>query len=718
MKKNILLSIVAMAAIAFAQNNCPHPAFCKAVDNGEIDKAAKMYKNLGLTGIYCPSNLSLKDFEKIYYNEENAFIYCNAKFQREYGNSICSNKKNGQKCISFLKLYDINLWTKEMNDFYTSYGDDVCKSSVKDFEACLSLYDVNKNLWKNEWTENWLKWLGKNVCASKDDSIRCNSLLNKYYPKNNNGEISKIYNILVKNYLKNKVFVKSKKLKNKKVVKYISTIEKDRLIDIAYYIIVQAQSFFAWDMDMIEILALYNSVFGKECILVADAWGDKEPLCNPLQKGFHFAELIDFRNVCSKGRYERQVLNLGWDDYEQLYEFDRSLCRDNNCSIGCLYHNDIQDPMVLNNEGLLSKVLSEYKQSANINDRAILRLCRLSFEIDKKVEKQMGFEVFSCKKTFEKYNKVCTKEMLNRIIVTNLNEEHHNHRSDFVVCDTAGWRMANEYESFVGVCNEADFGKVVYDFPNDTIICDKKERRWISAARREKILGSCTKNDQGKKTYGMVCNNLNWEQNNKGDDLVDSRDGHVYKTVKIGNRVWMAENLNYDPGKKGYKTYCYEDSLKNCDKYGRLYSYEVALNRYSRDIPSDDSVLDQGICPDGWHIPNKNEWRELINYIGTDAKKWKSISDKWIGFDNYNECETQGFGFDVYGFSVKPAGCRSAENFSPYQGKYKEACFWSSTIMQENYPYFLCVGDKNVSVGDGGADPYIGYSFSIRCLKN
>jgi len=73
--------------------------------------------------------------------------------------------------------------------------------------------------------------------------------------------------------------------------------------------------------------------------------------------------------------------------------------------------------------------------------------------------------------------------------------------------------------------------------------------------------------------------------------LTDPRDGKKYKTVKIGTQTWMAENLNY--ASEGSR--CYDGKPENCNKYGRLYFWKDALE----------------VCPTGWHLASKKEWKEL-----------------------------------------------------------------------------------------------------------
>ena len=117
--------------------------------------------------------------------------------------------------------------------------------------------------------------------------------------------------------------------------------------------------------------------------------------------------------------------------------------------------------------------------------------------------------------------------------------------------------------------------------------------------------------------------------------MKDSRDGQTYKTVKIGKQVWMAENMNYDIK----HSYCYDNNPENCEKYGRLYTWAAA----------------NYVCPEGWHLPTKEEFEILMSNVGEIETAGKMLKSKqgWEPYEHEFEHALQdGNGIDKYGFGV------------------------------------------------------------------
>jgi len=114
-----------------------------------------------------------------------------------------------------------------------------------------------------------------------------------------------------------------------------------------------------------------------------------------------------------------------------------------------------------------------------------------------------------------------------------------------------------------------------------------------------------------------------------GSTLTDPRDNKTYKTVKIGEQVWMAENLSYEA--EGSK--CYDDKPDNCKKYGRLYNWKTANE----------------VCPNGWHLPSQEEWGTLTDFFGG----WRVAGKKIKAKSGWNK---NGNGTDDFGFAALPGG--------------------------------------------------------------
>ena len=178
--------------------------------------------------------------------------------------------------------------------------------------------------------------------------------------------------------------------------------------------------------------------------------------------------------------------------------------------------------------------------------------------------------------------------------------------------------------------------------------------------------------------------------------LLDPRDGKGYKIIKIGRQLWMAENLNYEYNNKSARSSCYDDDLKNCFKYGRLYNWKAAQN----------------VCPQGWHLPSKDEFETLFEYVGGSklaGKHLKSAND-WIDYE-----EESRIGSDSYGFRALPAG--DGDGSGHYTALGVSTSFWSSSQDSLNRVlYASMVFASNAASCVPGI--ITNRRYSVRCLKD
>ena len=153
------------------------------------------------------------------------------------------------------------------------------------------------------------------------------------------------------------------------------------------------------------------------------------------------------------------------------------------------------------------------------------------------------------------------------------------------------------------------------------------------------------------------------EDNCEYGELVDERDGQMYRTVKIGDQVWMAENLNYADSIKTpsllNRSWCYNNEPDSCTKYGRLYTWAAAIDSVTF---STDAENVQGICPPGWHLPTNTEWNTLFS-VGSSSTAGKILKSQMGWKEGIN-------GADGVGFSALPAGSRSSGGFFDYVGGF------------------------------------------------
>ena len=242
----------------------------------------------------------------------------------------------------------------------------------------------------------------------------------------------------------------------------------------------------------------------------------------------------------------------------------------------------------------------------------------------------------------------------------------------------------------------------------DTVILSSDSRQSSSSTPVEDLSSSSAKAKAGSE-YDATANTLK-----------DLRDDKVYKTVKIGNQVWMAENLNFETASSS----CYNDSSKYCDKYGRLYTWATAVGKSEEEcglgkecnLPSGNV---RGVCPDGWYLPSEADFATLIKAVGGEidaGTKLKSTSG-WNDDDGES-----GNGTDSFGFSALAAGIGNA---GVYGGEGYTTNFWGSTECGSEfasetgdgcaYAMFLDYNDANVSLSSYAAKDL---GNSVRCVKD
>lgn len=225
-------------------------------------------------------------------------------------------------------------------------------------------------------------------------------------------------------------------------------------------------------------------------------------------------------------------------------------------------------------------------------------------------------------------------------------------------------------------------------------------------------------------------------------------DGNWYDAVRIGNQIWMAENLRTTRyangieiplGDDGSKTlpqrYYPNNNITNVTKYGYLYNWPAVMHVAYSSNANPSGV--QGICPDGWHVPSKAEWDKLTNYLEGQPTYWTngnsdyiakalasnhdwtqdlpdSISSQLAISPVYDPINSPGHNLstnNATGFSAAPAGSSKGTGGFGYS-----AYFWSSTEEYDFGPFVIGLATCYPIVLSGKLPK--DYGFSVRCVKD
>ena len=194
------------------------------------------------------------------------------------------------------------------------------------------------------------------------------------------------------------------------------------------------------------------------------------------------------------------------------------------------------------------------------------------------------------------------------------------------------------------------------------------------------------------------------------ETFTDARDGETYRTVKIGNQIWMVDNLRF----KTEESFAPGNDETNVAKYGRLYTWTAALGipsefseqSLAKDLHMYHDIREnnnyQGIAPEGWHIPSYKEWEQLLENLPKNSN----------GDELRSACFWGKPGEDSLGFFALPAGYRFDDG--GYYRFGRRARFWCKDEYGKTNAYRLSITNNSCDI----EGVYRSDAVSVRCVKN
>lgn len=196
--------------------------------------------------------------------------------------------------------------------------------------------------------------------------------------------------------------------------------------------------------------------------------------------------------------------------------------------------------------------------------------------------------------------------------------------------------------------------------------------------------------------------------------VISDGDGNYYSSVRIGEQVWMVENLRTTKLNDGTPiplvtattawegmknpAYCwFNNEISNKDLYGALYNwYAVKTNK---------------LCPKGWHVPAASEWDKLVVFMGGEKVAGEKLKEK--GFDHWKNSLVRSS--NEYGFTALPGGMRFENGAFPVFGN-SYGVWWTTTGFSTYYAWNrgMYFADGNIYKGHD----HMRCGYSVRCLKD
>ncbi|MEW7289524.1 Ig-like domain-containing protein [Aquimarina sp. 2304DJ70-9] len=206
--------------------------------------------------------------------------------------------------------------------------------------------------------------------------------------------------------------------------------------------------------------------------------------------------------------------------------------------------------------------------------------------------------------------------------------------------------------------------------------------------------------------------------------FVDSRDSNIYKWIKVGDKIWMAENLKYLEAATAIINYNDPDPGDSCNI---IFDHNAAAQNenyqnYGCLYKGNGTTTSNYLPPSGWHVANSSEWNDLLDYVG-GAEIAGTILKSEDGWDPPGSPST-----NLSGFSVLPGGYRSFLycSYTDNAGSLgKTASFYTSSnrlVGRESERVYYTFNHDSESVVLGSSDVYDELVhkelYYIRCVKD
>ena len=702
-----------------------HPGLRDAIDKGDYKTAQNLKQKMNVRGDYLPATLSIKDAEFIYgslagykwllgldeqYNcDKDSSSECSPEFVDKFIEKVCLGTTDFDKkaCTDWMKSASLSELKK--------YKDSFCKKdgNLKACSLYVSMLDTD-----NQW--QYLKNLDKKGLVEFTTTLEIDTTVKEKIPKKEClAQWDDMYKVI------------------KASIKNDARYRQSR----GYFyeaIICSFDGSSAKEKKCLSHLDEFSKMVKKDCVL-----GKME---RDAQKKMQVKRPYKpFENVLSNISYKLKT--TPWFAMDSLW-VDRV--------------QFVQKYQKKDGEEISREIKDYYSKEGKLPISVVKRGCITHSGFDNYVQKQFGVELFSCAQILSEYpnylNADC--EVNDSSWIRHLPTLLYNDTDSIsFVCDakTKKYRYADKYESVAQqICDNSEYNwekvyyteteSAYYGTKKDTIpvVCDKVLGAFRGPIFPEMMKKDCSSTNDRERFAGGTCIDGYWTRTKDFDTrnrlfepnkfvqgevnsdflyFKDFRDDQIYRAVKIGNQIWMTENLNYVDGPQGYwdakSSWCYKNKEENCLLLGRLYTWPSAMDsagifsisgkgcRYGKKCTPIYPV--RGICPEGWHLPDTTEWLNLYKAMGGSANAMQ-IKGLW---DNAT---------DEFGFSAIPAGDydKSYSRRYDFDNVFERAYFWSSNEATYEPAYYFGLGkDKALLHYDGRLnDSYKTHAYSVRCVKD